>query len=124
MSDNRSWRKSYQPYTEDAIGLVRECVAVMRARGLKSDTALHDLPAIMQTSQRRVRTLFHRDGMPVVLKNEWMSLRYRVGLFFLNEAERLRELADKHEARGNDLVSGQTEFQWEQPTNATRRHCA
>lgn len=123
MSDYRSWKKACQPYTEDAIGLIRECVAAMRARGLKTSTVLRDLPAVMRMSERRVRTLFHRDGIPVVLANEWQSLRYRAGLFFLNEAERLRQLADQYEARGNDLVSGQLELPWEQ-TNTSRKRCA
>lgn len=110
-----SWNTLYQPtHTEDAISLVRECVTILRARGLKTDTALHDLPELVGTTKRRVRTLFHRDGMPVVLRNEWMNLRYRVGLFLLNEASRLRGLAEKYEERGQELVSGQQEIQWNQ----------
>jgi hypothetical protein len=125
MSDNRSWKTSFQSNAETAIEVVRQCVSVLRSRGLKTDSALRDLAPELGVTHRRIRTLFHRDGIPVVLKNEWMQLRYRAGLFFLNEASRLRELADDHEERGNNLVSGQLEFSWnEQNASPSRRLCA
>src|SRR4051794_40693137 len=113
MERPMSWNKAFQHHTGEAIELVMDCVAVLRARGVKTPDALRDLSDIMRTSPRRMRTLFHRDGSPVVLKHEWMSLRYRAGLFFLNESVRLHALANKYEERGNELVSGQQEFQWE-----------
>lgn len=118
MSDNRSWKALYQSNAEIAIETVRRCVTVLRSRGLKTDTALSDLAPILGTTNRRMRTLFHRDGIPVVLQNEWASLRYRAGLFFLNEAARLRLLADEYEAKGEALVSVQLEFSWEGPCSA------
>lgn len=118
MSDNMSWRKTSHSYAESAISLVRECVAVLRSRGLKTDAALQDLPSIIDTTPRRVRSLFHREEGRIVLKNEWLSLRYRAGLFFLNEAARLRELADKYDERGSQLVSGQGEFDWSEQKRA------
>jgi hypothetical protein len=124
MSGNQSWKASYQSYAEVAIEVVRECASVLRSRGLKTDTALRDLAPELGITHRRVRTLFHRDGIPVVLKNEWMQLRYRAGLLFLNEAERLRNLADRYEEKGNDLVSGQMELPWEITTNTSQRRCA
>lgn len=124
MSANHAWSKSYPSNAESAIELVRRCVAAARSWGTKTDVALHDLAPALGTTPRRIRTLFHRDREPVVLKNEWLSLRYRAGLFFLNNAVRLRELADEHEEIGNNLVSGQQEFKWEERTNATQRHAA
>lgn len=124
MSDNRSWKASHQSNAEIAIEYIRDCVALFRSRGAKTDTALRDLAPELGITHRRVRTLFHRDGVPVVLKNEWMQIRHRVGLLFLNEAERLRELADRYEEKGNDLVSGQMEFQWETHANGSQRRCA
>ncbi len=115
MSRPKSWKKSFQPDTELAIATVRECVKALRSRGLKTDVALVDLAQALDTTPRRVRTLFHRDGDPIVLKNEWLSLRYRAGLFFLNEAQRLRALADHYEMAGEDLVASQLEVSWEQP---------
>lgn len=125
MSDNRSWKSSYQPSTEIAMETVRKCVAVLRSRGSKTDTALRDLAPTLGTTHRRIRTLFHRDGFPVVLKNEWLSLRYRAGLFFLNEAQRLRKLADEYEEAGENLVADQLEFSWETSwaENCSQRHC-
>lgn len=113
MSDNRSWRTSFQSNHESAMELIRTCVALLRSRGMKSDAAMQDLAPILGTTYRRIRTLFHRDGDPVVLKHEWLSLRYRVGLFFLNEAARLRATADEIEAAGNELVAEQMEFRLE-----------
>lgn len=122
MSDYRSWKKVYRSYAEDAIDLVRRCVSI-RTGGVKTDTALRDLAGSLGTTHRRIRTLYHRDGLPVVLENEWMMLRFRVGLFLLNEAFRLRRLADAYEEEGNNLVSDQLEFSWQTDTDA-RRQCA
>ena len=124
MSANMSWQKKHHSYTEDAIELIRECVSVLRGSGLKTDAALQDMPALFETTPRRIRSLFHREDERIVLKNEWMSLRYRGGLFFLNNAARLRELADKHEEIGNNLVSGQLELEWETSTNVSLKRCA
>ncbi len=118
MSHDRSWYKVSQPHTETAMDTVRRCVAALRSRGLKTDTALRDLADILGTTHRRVRTLFHRDYEPVVLQNEWHALRFRAGLFFLNEAQRLRRLADRYEASGEDLISDQPEFTWEKSWDA------
>ena len=119
MSIKMTWDKSYQSNEEGAITLVRLCIAALRSRGLKTDTALRDLPGILGISPRRVRTLFHRDYEPVVLKNEWLSLRYRVGLFFLNEAQRLRLLADDFDEAGETLVAEQMELPWEAEWQST-----
>jgi hypothetical protein len=131
MSDNRSWKSSYQSNTEIAMETVRHCVNLL-TKGRKTDTALRDLAPVLGISHRRIRTLYHRDGVPVVLNGEWLSLRYRAGLFFLNEAQRFRALGDKCEAYGEDLVSTQLEFSWEAPEcsgksgfgGAQRKHVA
>jgi hypothetical protein len=125
MRANMSWSKKSTSFTEPAVELVRQCVAAFRARGVETKRALPDLAPELAMSGRRVRCLFYRDGAPVVLKNEWMSLRYRAGLFLLNEAERLRQLADEYEERGNNLVSGQMEFLWnEQNASPSQRRYA
>jgi hypothetical protein len=111
MSDYRSWKKTSQANTEGAIDLVRRCVTALTG-GVKTDTALRDIAEALGTTHRRVRTLYHRDGTPVVLHHEWESLRYRSGLFFLNLAARLRAKADEYEAAGENLVADQMEFRW------------
>lgn len=114
MSENKSWKRNYQSYTEVAIETVRECVKVLRSRGAKTDVALRDLAPVLGTSDRRPRTLFNHDGDPIVLKNEWMQLRYRAGLLFLDEAKRLRDIADKYETAGEEglVANQQMEFRW------------
>lgn len=135
MSDNKSWKENSTNFTEAAIELVRDCVATMRATGARPAASgsraiaetKNALPAIADAlglSQRRAKCLFYRDGFPVVLKNEWMNLRFKAGLFFLNNAVKLRDLADECEARGEDLVSGQQEFTWAEHTNVSQKRCA
>jgi hypothetical protein len=113
-------------YVEPVIGIVRDLVAALRSQGIKSTDALRDLGPILGTTHRRIRTLFHRDREPVVSKHEWMSLRYRAGLFWLNEAARYTRLAEEAEERGNELVSSQMELPWEtqDTTSLKQRRCA
>lgn len=109
-----SCQKSRQPYTEQAITLVRDMVAVLRRRGMKTEFALKDLPGLVDSTQSRMKTLFYGENDRLVLRNEWMNLRHKAGLFFLNEACRLHSLAEKYEARGQELVTEQKEFPWNQ----------
>lgn len=124
MSEPMSWKHKSTSYSEPAIELVRDCVAALRATGTETKNALPDIADVLGISPRRVRCLFYRDGFPIVLKNEWLNIRQKAGLFFMNNADRLRELADKHEARGEDLVSEQQEFVWVERTSCTQKHCA
>lgn len=115
------------PYTEQAITLVRDLVAALRKRGTKTQFALKDLPEIVDTTPTRVKTLFYGEKDRVVSKHEWMSLRYRAGLFWLNESVRYRKLAEEAEERGNELVSTQLELPiWEthNTTSSKQRRCA
>jgi hypothetical protein len=111
MSDYRSWKRTSHSNTESAIDLVRRCVTALTG-GVKTDTALRDIADALGTTHRRVRTLYHRDGTPIVLQHEWMSLRYRVGLFFLNQAAWHRAKAAEYETAGENLVADQMEFRW------------
>jgi hypothetical protein len=127
MSTNVSWEETSHPYTEKAISLVRDLVAALRKRGTKTEFALKDLPGLVDTTPTRIKTLFYGEKDRVVLKHEWMSLRYRAGLFWLNEAARYRILAEEAEERGNDLVSSQLELPiWETQniTSSRQRRCA
>jgi hypothetical protein len=112
MSDGRAWRKNYQSNTETVIRLIRECVSALRSRGMKTDAALQDLSPLLQTTQRRIRTLYHCDYEPVVIQYEWASLLYRAGLFFLNQAAWHRAKAAEYETAGENLVADQMEFRW------------
>lgn len=112
MSTNRSWRASLHCYNEEAIAVVMRCVAALRQRGMKTEAATHELAKRLQVSPRRVHTLFFRDGTPRVLVNEWANIRYRAGLFFLNEAARHREIADRYDAEADALLNDQLEFNW------------
>lgn len=125
MSGNQSWKRSLQSYHEMAISLVREAITALRESGVKTDAALAIYAEAIDSpnrrfAQRRVRTLFHRDGEPIVLLDEMKALNYRTRMFFLNLAAHFRKLADKHEARGEALLSEdqkssvQMEFRWEQ----------
>jgi hypothetical protein len=113
MSDAKSWKHKSTNYTEVAIETVRQCIAAMRAGGQETKNAIVDIAPTLGVSRRRIRSLFYRDGFPIVLKNEWLSMRYRAGLFFLNEAQRLRTLADHYETAGENLVAEQLQFSWE-----------
>lgn len=113
MSDGRAWHKIYQSNTDTVIRLIRECVSALRSRGMKTDAALQDLSPLLGVTPRRIRTLYHRDYEPVVLHHEWMSLRYRAGLFFLNQAAWHRAKAAEYETAGENLVAEhQLEFRW------------
>lgn len=124
MSGNQSWRRSLQSYHEAAIFLVREAIAALRESGVKTDAALAIYAESIDSphrrfAQRRVRTLFHHDGEPIVLLDEMKALNYRTGLFWLNLAVYFRKKAEKCEARGEALLSGdhapvQMEMVWGQ----------
>jgi hypothetical protein len=111
MSDYKSWKRLHQSYTESAIELVRRCVTALTGN-IRTDAALHELADRLDTNHRRIRTLYHRDGTPIVLHHEWMTLRYRVGLFFLNQAAWHRAKAAEYETAGENLVADQMEFRW------------
>lgn len=46
---------------EDAIGYVRDMVAMFRRRGLKSEHALPDVAATLELSLKRAKSLFYRE---------------------------------------------------------------
>lgn len=117
MNADKSWNKPFQSYDEIAIETVRKCVSLITG-STKTDTALRDLAPTLGITHRRMRTLYHRDGTPTVRFHEWMALRFRAGLFYLNWAKDLRALADKCDRIGDDLVSTQLEFSWEAEWNA------
>jgi hypothetical protein len=126
MGAEITWKQLSTNYTEEAIGVVRDCIALMRATGTGTKAALLDAAPALGVSERRIRSLFYRDRSPVVLRNEWFSMRYRAGLVFLNGAAELRALADRVEARGDELVSEQLELPWEPvcTKSVPRRRCA
>lgn len=124
MSEPKSWKQKSTNFTEEAVALLRDCVSVERATGTPTKNAIPDLAPTLGLTTRRARSLFYRDGFPVVLKGEWLSLRYRAGLFLLNKAARLRQLADKYEEAGETLVADQMEFAWECKTSGSQRRSA
>jgi hypothetical protein len=115
MTNNLGWRRAYHSHHESAIMVVRDCVTQLRERGVKTDAALRDLAEPLGSTHRRMRTLFHRIGDPLVLIHEIQNLRYRAGLFFLNEAARHRALAAKCERVADELLADQLEFSWDAP---------
>lgn len=122
MSDGRAWKRSHQSYTKSATELVRRCVTALTG-DIRTETALRDVASALDANHRRIRTLWHHDGDPVVLHHEWETLRYRSGLFFLNLAAHLRAKADEYETAGENLVADQMEFRWgnECKTNRVER---
>jgi AraC-like DNA-binding protein len=90
-------------HTENAIAVVRDIIAALRRRGLKSEHALVDLARDLGIARKRVRTLFYRDGEPVVLSEEWHSLRLKAAALLRREAAEQRRRADETDARAYEL---------------------
>jgi len=85
-----SWYKTFQiNYSAEAgdliVGLVDRC----RMRVRKADVALADLASDLRGpfGLRRLRTLWRRDGLPVVLLNEWAELRRRAANWLTAHAD-------------------------------------
>lgn len=105
MSASVSWSDSYQIYTDNAIMTIHNCVSVMRARGFTIANSYSKLAYALKVTPRRVRTLLNQDGAVVVKRTEWEKLRKSAGTFFLEEAERLRRLAETYETIGEKMMS-------------------
>lgn len=114
MADNRSWRRIYPSYNENAILLVRKCVAALRRAGQNTESALRLLAPELCSTHKRMRTLFYEDGTPIVTEFEWNVLRRRYARFFLNLQIKHLELAAQCEAEANaPLLDEQLSFCWE-----------
>lgn len=111
-SGAKSWSKSLQRETlencvEEAITVIRRLVTVYRSHGLKTPDALDDVADGLgdDISRRRVRTLFHRDGVPVVSQGELHRLRCRAARLLALEAERARVAAREFEREAAALLA-------------------
>lgn len=107
-----SWKFLLPAHTESAIDAVRLVVAALRTRGLKSEHAIQTAAPSLGVSAKRVRTLFYRDGTPIVLADEWDALRVRAAAVLRREADKLRQKAAEYEAQADQLDRAQLSL-WE-----------
>lgn len=113
MSGNKSWRRHCRSHDEIATSLVRKCVAALKRSGVSTDSALHKLACELNSSHRRMRSLFYGDGTPIIADLEWNAMRRRAALFFLNLERRHLELAEQCRAQHSAMVVDQMDFCWE-----------
>lgn len=115
---SKSWKKRHQQYTEEATEAIRLVVAALRCRGLKSPDALRAVATHPPITERRVRTLFYRDGEPIVLADEWHALRVRAAALLRREANAMRLKASQYEAQAEALECAQPSLWGETGCNA------
>lgn len=100
----KSWGDAPQKYRERAIDIVRRNVALYRWTGEKTPAALTTMAPILGITHRRARTLFERDGEPLILADELR--RIMTGSINLRRllATRLRAKADQLDRECEELA--------------------
>jgi hypothetical protein len=122
-----SWKKSCHSHSESAIAAVRAVVAAFRGRGLKSEDSLQRAAVALDATPRRMRALFYRDGIPIVLADEWDRLRLRAAAVLRREADELRQRADYYDAQADALEGAQLSLwgnEWGSSKTESRRRLA
>jgi hypothetical protein len=123
----KSWKSRCHSHTESAIAAVRAVVAAYRGRGLKSEDSLQQAAAALDATPRRMRCLFYRDGIPIVLTDEWDRLRFRAAAVLRREADELRQRADYYDAQADALEGAQGSLwgnEWSGSNSDSRRRLA
>lgn len=111
-----SWKKLHQEsYTKPAMEVVRVVVGALRARGMKTPAAVRNVAPELGITERRVCSLFYRDGDPIVLADEWHALRVRAAAMLRREVDQLRFVAERYEAQADALESAQSSLWGETP---------
>lgn len=94
-------RTNFSMDTETVYGDIQDAISSLRRLGVKTAAAIYEIALIIGATERRVRTLFFRDGEVRITDEERRTIRDAVIEYHRHLAAKHRELAVIEEGIAN-----------------------